>query len=46
MMDTTCAMPEELPEVDFFLTRPFLYTIESRDGTLLFVGTVAAPTVK
>lgn len=37
------AMPEELPEIDFFLTRPFLYTIEARDGTVLFIGTVTAP---
>lgn len=36
-------MPEDLPEIDFFLTRPFLYVIESRDGTVLFIGTVTAP---
>ena len=36
-------LPEELPEIDFFLTRPFLYVIESRDGTVLFIGTVTAP---
>ena len=30
-------------KVDFHLTRPFLYFIESQDGTLLFIGTVTAP---
>ena len=30
-------------KVDFHLTRPFLYAIESRDGTVLFLGTVAEP---
>ena len=40
-----CAfMPEELPEIDFFLTRPFLFVIEGRDGTVLFIGTVTEPT--
>ena len=38
--------PEELPEIDFFLTRPFLYAIEAYDGTVLFIGTVTAPTAK
>lgn len=38
------AMPRELPEIDFHLTRPFLYAIESYDGTVLFVGTVTEPT--
>ena len=42
-MNESCAMPEELPEIDFFLTRPFLYAIESRDGTVLFLGTVTNP---
>ena len=37
------AMPRELPEIDFHLTRPFLYMIESRDGTVLFIGTVTNP---
>lgn len=37
------AMPRELPEIDFHLTRPFLYVIESRDGTVLFIGTVTEP---
>ena len=36
-------MPRELPEIDFHLTRPFLYVIESRDGTVLFIGTVTSP---
>ena len=39
-----CALPEDLPEIEFYLTRPFLYAIESRDGTALFIGTVTAPT--
>lgn len=38
------AMPAELPEIDFHLTRPFLFCIESYDGTVLFLGTVTAPT--
>jgi serpin B len=42
-MNESCAMPEELPKIDFFLTRPFLYAIESRDGTVLFLGTVTNP---
>lgn len=37
------SMPEELPEIDFFLTRPFLYAIEAYDGTVLFIGSVTAP---
>ena len=36
-------LPEELPEIDFFLTRPFLYAIEANDGTVLFIGSVTAP---
>ena len=36
-------LPEDLPEIDFFLTRPFLYAIEANDGTVLFIGTVTAP---
>ena len=43
-MNETCALPpEDLPEIEFFLTRPFLYAIESRDGTVLFLGTVTNP---
>ncbi len=38
--------PQDLPEIDFFLTRPFLYAIEAYDGTVLFVGTVTSPTAK
>ncbi len=38
------AMPRELPEIDFHLTRPFLFAIESRDGQALFIGTVTVPT--
>ena len=38
------AEPEELPRIDFHLTRPFLYAIEANDGTMLFVGTVTVPT--
>ena len=30
-------------KVDFHLTRPFLYAIESQDGTVLFIGTVTVP---
>ena len=39
MFDTTV-----YPDMDFHLTRPFLYTIERYDGTVLFIGTVTAPT--
>ncbi len=39
-----CAEPEELPKIDFHLTRPFLFVIEAYDGTILFVGTVTEPT--
>ncbi len=40
------AMPqEELPQIDFHLERPFLYVIESYDGTVYFIGTVTNPTV-
>ena len=37
------AIPVEREKVDFHLTRPFLYAIESREGTVLFIGTVTAP---
>ena len=43
-MDESAPMPEDLPEIDFFLTRPFLFVIEGRDGTALFIGTVTEPT--
>jgi len=39
----TAMPPENLPQIDFHLTRPFLYVIESLDGTVLFIGTIAAP---
>ena len=42
-MNETAALPQELPEVDFFLTRPFLYAVEAYDGTVLFIGTVTDP---
>lgn len=38
--------PEELPEIDFHLTRPFLFAIESYDGTVLFIGTITAPVIE
>ena len=37
------AIPVEREKIDFHLTRPFLYAIESTDGTVLFIGTVTAP---
>ena len=43
VMDEGAMMPEDLPEIDFFLTRPFLYVIEANDGTVLFIGSVIAP---
>ena len=44
---TGCATePEELPEIDFHLTRPFLFAIESYDGTVLFIGTITAPVIE
>ncbi len=42
-MRTTSIQTQQLPEIDFHLTRPFLYAIESYDGTLLFIGTVTEP---
>ncbi len=45
VMNESAMMPEELPQIDFHLTRPFLYAIETYDGMMLFVGTVAEPTV-
>ena len=40
-----CALyPEDLPKIDFHLTRPFLFVIESDDCTVLFIGTVTEPT--
>lgn len=44
-VEDSCAMPpEDLKQIDFHLTRPFLYVIESYDGTVLFIGTVTEPT--
>ena len=43
VMAKNAAIPEKLEKVDFHLTRPFLYAIESWDGTVLFIGTVAKP---
>ena len=39
----SAAIPVEREKIDFHLTRPFLYAIESRDGTVLFLGTVVEP---
>ncbi len=44
VMAEGCAMPEELPKIDFHLERPFLFAIEANDGTVLFIGTVTEPT--
>ena len=41
---TTAFNPVELETVNFHLTRPFFYAIESYDGTVLFIGTVTEPT--
>ena len=42
-MTKNTSIPIEREKVDFHLTRPFLYAIESRDGTILFIGTVVEP---
>ena len=42
-MRTTAFMPQQLEKLEFHLTRPFFYAIESYDGTVLFVGTVTNP---
>ena len=42
-MTKGAAIPAEREKVDFHLDRPFLYAIESRDGTVLFLGTVTEP---
>ena len=42
-MKNTAFNPVQREKIEFHLTRPFLYSIESRDGTVLFVGTVTAP---
>ena len=43
VMTKSAAMFSERERVDFHLTRPFLYAIESPDGTVLFIGTVTSP---
>ena len=43
VMPKSAAFSIDREKVDFHLTRPFLYAIESRDGTVLFLGTVTAP---
>lgn len=43
VMTKGAAMFTEREKVDFHLIRPFLYAIESRDGAVLFIGTVTAP---
>ena len=42
-MRTTAFNPVELEKLDFHLTRPFFYAIESFDGQVLFIGTVTNP---
>ena len=42
-MTKGAAIPAEREKVDFHLDRPFLYAIESRDGTVLFLGVVTEP---
>ena len=42
-MTKGAAIPVEREKIDFHLTRPFLYAVESADGTVLFIGTVTAP---
>ncbi len=43
-MKTTSFDPTQLEKLEFHLTRPFFYAIESNDGTVLFIGTVTEPT--
>ena len=43
-LSKSTALHDEWERVDFHLTRPFLYAIEAKDGTVLFIGTVTAPT--
>lgn len=44
MRVTGYVTPVELERLDFHLTRPFFFAIEGRDGSVLFIGTVNAPT--
>ena len=43
-MRNTAFNPVQRERIDFHLTRPFLFAIESRSGEILFIGTVTAPT--
>ena len=36
-------LPVEREKLRFDLNRPFLFTLEAKDGTILFIGTVTAP---
>ncbi len=42
-MRATSFNPVELEKLEFHLTRPFFYAIESFDGTVLSIGTVTNP---
>jgi serpin B len=42
-LDRSAVSMEKREKVDFHLIRPFLYTIEAQDGTILFIGTVTEP---
>jgi len=42
-MRATAFLPQQLEKLDFHLTRPFFYAIESDDGQVLFIGTVTNP---
>ena len=42
-MRATAFLPVQLDKLEFHLTRPFFYAIESYDGTVLFIGTVTNP---
>ena len=42
-MRATAFLPQQLEKLEFHLTRPFFYAIESFDGQVLFVGTVTNP---
>lgn len=42
-MKATGFNPVQLEKLEFHLTRPFFYAIESFDGTVLFIGTVTNP---
>ena len=40
MADAASAMPQELPEIEMDLNRPFAFLITGVDGLPLFIGTV------